>query len=333
MNKHQLRRFLVPTLATIAGGLSWILLLALIGIATPPDATAASSNGFDLDGALVPADQIHAGGPARDGIPAIDHPRFVRAGSVDYLAADDRVLGVIRNGVKKAYPIAIMNWHEIVNDRFDGDAVVVTYCPLCGTGIAFESSVSGDPLSFGVSGLLYNSDMLLYDRQSESLWSQIAARAISGKHRGQRLTMVPSSHTSWSDWRRRHPDTLVLSRDTGYRRDYDRAPYAGYESSSRLYFPVAFRARGYHPKERVLGIEVAGRYKAYPFAELARAAGAVEDRVAGQRIVVHFDKTHRAATASTDTGNANGRELTAVTAFWFAWYAFHPDTDVYRAEP
>ena len=305
-----------------------LIVVALLAAGSPPVSAAPRSNGFDLDGALVPTDQIHAGGPPRDGIPAIDQPRFVPAAAADEIDADDGVLGVVHNGVKKAYPIAIMNWHEIVNDRFGDEAVVVTYCPLCGTGIAFESQLAGRRLSFGVSGLLYNSDMLLYDRQSESLWSQIAAQAISGKHRGQRLTAIPISHTRWSDWRQRHPDTLVLSRNTGYRRAYDRSPYAGYEESRRLYFPVAFRARGYHPKERVLGVEVAGQYKAYPFSELARTTGEVEDQVAGHPIVVRFDEAHRAAAAH----DQNGHELATVTAFWFAWYAFHPDTEVYRAE-
>jgi hypothetical protein len=220
-----------------------------------------------------------------------------------------------------------MNWHEIVNDRFGEEAVAVTYCPLCGTGMTFLATVDDRPLSFGVSGLLYNSDMLLYDRQTESLWSQVAARAITGPFQGAKLTSIPMSHTTWSDWRQRHPDTLVLSRETGYARDYDRSPYAGYEQSRELYFPMKFRAKGYHPKERVLGVEIAGRYKAYPFAELARTEGVVRDRIADERIEIRFDALHQTARAFDE----NGEELAGVIAFWFAWYGFHPDTAVYRA--
>ncbi len=298
-----------------------VLVMATVAGAAP------IKNGFDLADALVGADEILPGGPPRDGIPAIDHPRFVRRSAAGFLAPDDRILGVVRGTVEKAYPISIMNWHEIVNDRFADEWVAITYCPLCGTGMAFLAEVGDRPLSFGVSGLLYNSDMLLYDRQTQSLWSQIASRAISGPYKGRRLAPIPVTPTSWSDWRARHPDTLVLSRKTGFSRDYDRSPYAGYETSRRLYFPVRFRAQGYHPKEQVLGLEIAGRYKAYPFAELAKTSGTLQDRLAGQEIQVRFDAQHRSATAVA----ASGETLPGVTAYWFAWYAFHPDTEVYHA--
>ena len=287
---------------------------------------APIKNGFDLGNALVAADDVLPGGPPRDGIPAIDRPRFVSAAAVDFLARNDRVLGLVLNGVKKAYPISIMNWHEIVNDRIGNELVAVTYCPLCGTGMAFLAVVAGTPLTFGVSGLLYNSDMLLYDRQTQSLWSQIAAQAISGTHKGQRLVAIPMSHTTWSDWQQRHPDTLVLSQDTGFSRDYHRSPYTGYETSRKLFFPVKFRAQGYHPKERVLGLEINGRYKAYPFTELVKSTGAVRDHVAGKNIEIRFDAEHQTAMAVDETG----KELATVIAYWFAWYGFHPETDVYH---
>lgn len=306
-------------------GLSAILLAGMsLGIA----AASLTKNGFDLTDTLVAADDLLHGGPPRDGIPAIDHPRFVSATAADFLAGDDRVLGVRYNGVKKAYPISIMNWHEIVNDRVGNEAIAVTYCPLCGTGMAFLAEVDGSPLTFGVSGLLYNSDMLLYDRQSQSLWSQIMTQAISGTHMGHRLTAIPVSHTTWSDWRRRYPDTLVLSQNTGFPRDYNRSPYAGYETSRELFFPVKFRAQGYHPKERVLGLTIGGRYKAYPFTELSKTKGTVQDRMAGNDIEIRYDAKHQTATAFDETG----KELATVIAYWFAWYGFYPDTDVYRAK-
>ena len=184
-------------------------------------------NGFDLSDALISATEILPGGPPRDGIPAIDKPKFINAAEVDYLADDDRILGVFRNGVAKAYPIRILNWHEIVNDRLQDEAVAITFCPLCGTGMAFQARVDGQAKLFGVSGLLYKSDVLLYDRETESLWSQISRQAVSGPMKGQRLAMVPTSHTTWADWRERHPDTQVLSLDTGYSRNYNRNPYEG----------------------------------------------------------------------------------------------------------
>lgn len=295
-----------------------------IGVA----AETLTKNDFDLTDALVSADEVLPGGPPRDGIPAIDHPLFVSATAADFLSGDERVLGIRRNGMKKAYPISIMNWHEIVNDHIGNEPIAVTYCPLCGTGMAFVSEGTDGPLTFGVSGLLYNNDMLLYDRQTQSLWSQIMTQAISGPHKGRRLATIPVNHTTWSDWRQRHPETLVLSQNTGFSRDYQRSPYAGYEASRKVYFPMKFRAQGYHPKEPVLGLEIDNVYKAYPFSELSKIASILPDQVAGKDIEVHFDSEHQTAKVIDETG----RELATVIAYWFAWYGFHPDTDIYRAK-
>ena len=260
------------------------LLVALLAVLVSV-ACGRDDNGFDLTGSLVPADQIHLGGPPRDGIPSIDRPRFVAAQDADFISDTDRVLGLARNGRSRAYPIAIMNWHEVVNDRVGGESIAVTYCPLCGTGVA-------------------------------------------GPLKGERLTAVPLTHTSWRAWRAEHPDTQVLSADTGSDRDYERDPYAGYTASSEVYFPVSASSRRYHPKERVLGLEVDGRFKAYPFAELSRSGDdEISDSFAGRQLTIRFDP----AAESARVFGENGAEVTAVTGFWFAWYAFHPETEVYTA--
>lgn len=291
-------------------------------------AQAVDLNGFDLSAPLVPREAIHHGGPPRDGIPAIDRPQFVPGARADFIAPDERVLGVLRNGVAKAYPIAILNWHEVVNDRFGSEPVVVTFCPLCGTGTAHSARVDGKSLRFGVSGLLYNSDVLLYDRATESLWSQLLGRAVSGPLKGTRLERVALAHTSWADWRARHPDTSVLSRDTGHRRDYGRDPYADYAVSPGVWFTVAHRNGALHPKAWVLGVEIGEAAKAYPFDALARAGGVVRDRVGGESITIRYRPAARSAAAF----DADGREIPAVSAFWFAWFAFHPETAVYAAD-
>ena len=310
---------------------SSLLLVLLLAMQLGTDSTTTAGpvkNGFDLTGVLVPESKILSGGPPRDGIPAIDTPRFVAAAAASFLKENERVLGIRRHGISKAYPVAILNWHEIVNDEFAGEPVAVTYCPLCGTGIAYRARVSDETLTFGVSGLLYNSDMLLYDRKTRSLWSQIMRQAVSGPMKGTKLEAIPIDHTRWSDWRQRHPDTLVLSTETGYQRDYSRSPYLDYESSRKLWFPVPAQDDRYHPKEQVLGVEVDGSFKAYPFVELEKSAGDVHDTVSGREIIVTYDRRNRAATAAF----VDGDRLPAVTAFWFAWYAFHPDTGVYRAQ-
>lgn len=310
---------------------SSLLLVLLLAMQLGTDSTTTAGpvkNGFDLTGVLVPESKILSGGPPRDGIPAIDTPRFVAAAAASFLKENERVLGIRRHGISKAYPIAILNWHEIVNDEFAGEPVAVTYCPLCGTGIAYRARAGDETLTFGVSGLLYNSDMLLYDRKTRSLWSQIMRQAVSGPMKGAKLEAIPIDHTRWSDWRQRHPDTLVLSTETGYQRDYSRSPYLGYESSRKLWFPVPAQDDRYHPKEQVLGVEVDGSFKAYPFVELEKSAGDVHDTLSGREIIVTYDRRNRAATAAF----VDGDRLPAVTAFWFAWYAFHPDTGVYRAQ-
>jgi len=135
-----------------------------------------------------------------------------------FLKDSDRILGVSYKGESRAYPIRILNWHEIVNDKIQGDAIAVTYCPLCGSGIVYNANINGESYEFGVSGLLYNSDMLLYDRETETLWSQILAKAVSGKLVGTELEIIQSSHTSWKAWKEKHPDSKVLSLKTGYSR-------------------------------------------------------------------------------------------------------------------
>ena len=300
----------------------------LLGCLILDTAHGQSANGFEFGNASIPVQQILGGGPPRDGIPAIDNPTFQFAESATWLEPEDRILGVFLNGVSRAYPIAILNWHEVVNDTIDGRPIVVSYCPLCGTGIAFDARVEGRDLGFGVSGLLYQSDVLLYDRQTESLWSQIMGEAISGPQRGQKLISLPLAHTSWADWQQLHPNTEVLSRDAGLRRDYSIDPYAGYADSPRTMFPVVNQAPGpWHAKEWVLGVGINGEYKAYPFAEL-RAQGVTRfnDELAGERFDIVWDEKNRSASMQR-----SGEIQPSITAFWFAWYAFHPETKIFRA--
>ncbi len=308
----------------------WVLLLAAgavlilaawLGFRKIPTTT------FDLTRHSVPLDQFVDGGPGKDGIPAILTPKFVPATDAAFLHDDDRVLGPTAGTEAKAYPVKILNWHEIVNDTIGGKAVVVTYCPLCGTGMAFEAEVQGKRHTFGVSGLLYQSDLLMYDHQTESLWSQVGMHAVSGSLTGEKLTPMSLEHTIWKDWRTAHPSTVVLSTKTGSFRNYDRDPYAGYGESSELFFDITHVDSRYHPKEWVVGIEILGVTKAYPFLELKKVSSPVSDLVNGQRVTVRFN----AASHSASVLDEQGQSIPSVTAFWFAWYAFHPDTLVFKA--
>ncbi len=292
----------------------------------PLSATAQMLNGFDLKGSSIPIDEIRMGGPPRDGIPSIDSPVFNEVGSVS-IPDDSRILGVHRNGTAKAYPINIMNYHEIVNDWFGSEPVVITYCPLCGSGVAYKSNITGKDRTFGVSGLLYNSDVLLYDRESNSLWSQMLSEAVSGKLKGEKLVILATSNTTWREWKSRYPNSLVLSEKTGFKRDYTRTPYTGYDESEQLYFPVGRQSSAYHPKELVIGIEVNGKYKAYPFSELKKSDSPVLDSFNGQNFSIIFDKESNSARVL----DSNEDEFQSITSFWFAWYAFYPKTKVFKA--
>ena len=303
-----------------------LLVLALIGAALLTTHDAFADNGFDLSNSSIPVQEIHSGGPPRDGIPSIDRPKFVAASEANFIREKDRVIGVFHSGVAKAYPIKILDWHEIVNDRIGDLPVAVTYCPLCGTGMVFRADEYGQ---FGVSGLLYNSDVLLYDRKTESLWSQIMSEAVSGPRLGAQLKPLPASHTNWRDWVARYPDTLVLSTDTGFRRDYKRSPYLGYARTSRLMFDVEFRNSAFRNKELVLGVSVDGTHKAYPF-KVLKKHGQKEflDQIGTRQVKISWSKPDNTATVF----DQNGEEIPSLIAYWFAWYAFHPDTGIFDPE-
>jgi hypothetical protein len=301
--------------------------LALSALAFTTAPAAQTMNGFDLRDALVDPAEILSGGPPKDGIPAIDRPQFVKAGDAR-MSPGDRILGVASNGEAKAYPVRILNWHEVVNDSVGGTAVAVTYCPLCGSGVTFDRTVQDKVRSFGVSGLLYNSDVLLYDRETNSLWSQILGKAVTGPAKGAKLALVATAHTSWADWVARHPDTLVLSEDTGYTRDYARDPYAGYDVNPVILFPVANSSSRFDNKEVVLGLDLDGSRKAYPFGELAKTEGVIVDQLAGRNIRIAYDAQHRTARVL----DKDGKELPSVMTYWFAWYAFYPESAVFYAK-
>ncbi len=302
------------------------LLLFSIIFLTGLTAHSQTMKGFDLSNSSIPTGEIKDGGPPKDGIPSIDKPEFVRVNKAT-LADGDRILGVKENGIAKAYPISIMNYHEIVNDHFGDQPVVVTYCPLCGSGIAFNATIKGKTKTFGVSGMLYNSDVLLYDRETESLWSQLKYEAIAGPLAGEHLEVLNTANTTWKAWKNKNPETLVLSENTGYKRNYDVNPYPGYESSSDIYFSVSERDDRFHPKETVIGLEINGKFKAYPFSELAKMKGnTLKDNFQGKEYRIIYNSEAKSA----EILDAEGKPVPAVTNFWFAWYAFHPETGVFE---
>lgn len=307
-------------------GIKWpVLVLFITGGMTAFSPWAVPDVGaFDLSTSSVPRHEILSGGPPKDGIPALTDSQVVSAEAATYLRADDRVLGVAMGNQARAYPIRILNWHEAINDRLGEVPIVVTYCPLCGTGMVFRGEREGRRVLFGVSGLIYNSDVLLYDRDTESLWSQLKMEAITGPRVGERLEWLPAELTTWRAWRAAHPQTDALSLNTGYRRDYGRDPYVKYAATARLMFPVGHEDRRLPAKAWVAGILVNGRPKAYPLDRLPLGR-LLEDHVDGETLRITYDAAARAVQVT----DAADQLVPLVQAYWFAWSVFYPETLLY----
>ncbi len=256
---------------------------------------------------------LRSGGPPPDGIPSINQPRFEPADSVLWLEDHEPVVTLDFNGHHRAYPVRILTWHEIVNDTVDGVPLVITYCPLCNTAIAFDRRVDDRVLSFGVSGMLYNSDLVMFDRQTESLWPQVHGRAGVGHLAGTQLDFVPVTMVPWSQWREEHPDGWVLSRDTGHVRNYGRNPYVGYdEVGSDPLFPVAREDDRLLSKTRIVAFPSATDSVAVVTQAVA-AVGAITVEVDDDPIViVAIDGL---ASALDDISIAEGREIPWTRSF------------------
>ena len=212
---------------------------------------------------LIPLDKIKGGGPPKDGIPSIDNPIFAEIQDSSFMSDTDTVIGLEINGEAKAYPIFILVWHEIVNDKVGDTPVSVTYCPLCYTNQVFERIINDQEVEFGTSGKLYNSNLLMYDRLTESYWSQALGMAVKGELSGYQLDLVPFDVITWGDWKTLHPDTLVLTTDTGYVRSYATDPYGNYYTEPGIMFPVEHSDDRLAPKEIILGFHQNDIYKAY----------------------------------------------------------------------
>jgi hypothetical protein len=277
---------------------------------------------FDLEDLRIPIEQILPGGPPKDGIPALTRPRTVRARAADFLAADDRVIGVEIDGVARAYPVRLLNHHEAVNDVVGGVPIAVVFCPLCDSATVVDRRIDGQTLEFGISGLLHNSNVLFYDRTHQALWSQVGLEAISGPYAGRSLRHLHDWQlTSFADWREQHPRSAVASFQTGHQRSYDRNPYAGYLAHDKLMFPVPGLDRQLPPKTPVIGVRIGDTTRAYVVDRLRER---LEDEVGGARIVLERDAERGRVGVVEAPASAQ-----VVHTFWFTWSAFHPDTEIH----
>ncbi len=208
---------------------------------------------------LIPTDEVFDGGPGRDGIPSVDNPQFTNVNDAPYLLDDDLVIGIKIGGTIRAYPHPILDWHEIVNDDISGQKTAITYCPLTGSAIAWKRNGVVSNSAFGVSGLLYNSNLIPYDRGSNSNWSQMRLQCVNGSLIGNEIETSKIIETTYKTWREMYPTSKLLSTNTGFGRQYGVYPYGGYKTNDDLIFPVSNEDNRLQKKERVLGLISGGQ--------------------------------------------------------------------------
>lgn len=270
-------------------------------------------------------EEIVWGGVIKDGIPALIDPVHVRPQDADYLRADEPVFGIEINGDARAYPLRILDWHEMFNDVIGGVPLALAYCTLCGSGILYETTVPGqsEPFVFGSSGFLYRSNKLMYDRQTHSLWNQFTGRPVVGPLTGSgiELAVRPVTITSWRNWLERHPDTKVLSLDTGYDRDYTPGrPYGDYFASPDLMFPALVPDIRHAPKDFVFVLRAGENEMAWPLSDF-EGGRVINDSVGDLEIVLIGDATTRTVRSYESGGRAfvAGYEALALIADGEAW--------------
>jgi hypothetical protein len=329
--------------------------------------SAPTPVGEEEENSIVPLDQIVSGGPPPDGIPSIDNPKFISVQEADRNLEDlELVLGLNIDGDVRVYPLQIMVWHEIVNDNVGNTQVAVTYCPLCFTNQVFNRTMNdGKILEFGTSGKLYNSNLVMYDRTTNSLWSQAMSQAIVGKFEGIKLERIPFDVSYWKEWKQLYPESKVLSTDTGFSRPYGADPYGDYYTNGDVLFPVSGGDNRLGLKEIVIGFENEGQHKAYKLQEIEDKK-VINDRENGKPVVlfslypfmvrsydpvvdgqilefnynikdVNFVDKQTSSLWNFEgkaiSGQMKGKQLTRLPfdeGFWFEWVAFHPETELYQ---
>ena len=339
-----------------------------------PDISHGLDNPPIIDGATIPVSEVFDGGPGPDGIPPVESPRFTQ--DLDSIKLDpaELVVGVKVGDDIRAYPHNILNWHEVVNDQFTMDSLperaTLNYCPLTGSAMLWKSFMEPGDRTFGTSGLLYNSNLIMYDRATRSFWSQMLEQSITGPE----ITRIPDRlqvvETSWRTWKAMYPETLLMTEETGFSRDYDAYPYGSYRKDRKLLFPANnLDDDRLHRKERVLGINVGSSSKVYPISNFSTNVEVLNDTVGDMQVVVagssgvnfgvvynreledctvlNFEAVQNSLPVVMQDNEGNEWDVfgTAVSgartgqqlqktnsylSYWFAWTAFFPGADIHQ---
>ena len=278
-----------PPSSTLAGAFALAAVVLLAAIATSARAQMPPTGEFpktDFENRIVDLSEIMSGGPPRDGIPAVDEPRYAPTeDAAEWLDPDEPVIAVEIGGEARAYPLQVLIWHEIANDSLGGAPIAVTFCPLCNSAIVFDRRLDGEILDFGTTGRLRLSDLVMYDRQTETWWQQLTGTGIIGEHAGRELVRLPAAIVSWREFRAAFPDATVLSRETGHTRRYGSNPYAGYDSATQPFLLRTTPDPRLPAMERVLHVAAGGTERIYPFGAFTEEP-VINDEVGGEPVVV-----------------------------------------------
>ncbi|MCK5701432.1 MAG: DUF3179 domain-containing protein [Cyclobacteriaceae bacterium] len=334
----------------------------------PAGNTNPGSGGGSTTDWLIPQSQVFDGGPGKDGIPALLNPENTGVNQITYLSDNDLVVGFQSGDQARAYPHKILDWHEIINDEVNGINVAITYCPLTGTGIAWDRKIREEITTFGVSGLLFNTNLIPYDRLTDSNWSQMRLDCVNGELLGDEIPTYHLVETTWKTWKEMFPNSSVVTTNTGFSRNYQQFPYGDYKTNNpKLLFPVAPKDERLPGKERVLGLILNGKAKVYKFESFEGQTRILNDQFEGLNFIVIGNKTKNFIAAfeknikgevrtfttidegenimqdnkgnkynlfgTITEGTDKGEQLVSTTSFmgyWFSFGAFYSAAQIYE---
>ncbi len=314
---------------------------------------------------LISSDEVFDGGPGKDGIPSVDNPEFKTVDQTTFLDPDDLVIGIVHNGVAKAYAHRILDWHEIVNDQIADRYLALTYCPLTGTAIAWNRKLDSGVTTFGVSGKLYNTNLIPYDRETDSYWSQLRLDCVNGELISTKIETFPVIETTWNTWKNMYPNSSIMTLETGFNRNYSNYPYGDYRTNhSNFNFPVNNEDNRLPAKDRVLALLSETQNKVYPIDEFNTGRVVTDDFDNGEILVLgsntrnfltayHNDGLENVSYLSgsdeivAEDSNGNkisisgevvegpmaGKQLIAVESilgYYFALAAFYPEIEIFQ---
>ena len=349
----------------------YLLILILVSTcSTSNDAIDNSSqgdqgNGGDNSNWSIPIAEVKDGGPGKDGIPSIDNPQFLNVNQIDFLTDDDLIIGTINGDVVKAYPHPILDWHEVINDEINNNSVTINYCPLTGTAFGWKSETNGTKSTFGVSGLLYNANLILYDRNTDSNWSQIRLECVNGDLIGDKPELINIVETNWKTWKTLYPNSKILSTDTGFSRNYNNYPYGPYKVSQTYFiFQPSIFNDALPNKERIYAIIDNDESKVYQFTDFENGNIIKDSFKSINYLVIGDENVIKAFKLTSDQSDLNftynfnnsesffddnegnkwsvfgkaiegprtGEQLTpakSVISYWFAIAVFYPNPEIY----